>query len=320
MADLITIGDSDIDLFMKVANDTLVEDDSENRPKICFYHGTKIPVEQFETSVAGNALNVAVGCTKLGIKTALYTEIGDDQNADKLVEELGGYGVETDLVSKNKGTLTDAHTVVVYEGERTIFSYHGPRVYDIKDWDTPKWIYYSSMAKGFENFQKELIDYVKTTRVGLAFNPGTMHIKIGVESIKNVLTVCDILFLNKEEAELFCGTDKTKSTDELTLHKALHKMGPKLTVITNGSKGATAYDGSVLVSQASYSDDKTIIDTTGAGDAFSSGFMSAIIYGKSLKEALKWGVINSGNSIKEMGALKGLTDKKTIEKLAGSIK
>lgn len=320
MADLITIGDSDIDLFMKIANDTLVEDDSENRPKICFYHGTKIPVEQFETSVAGNALNVAVGCTKLGIKTALYTEIGDDQNADKLIEELNSFGVETDLVSKNEGTLTDAHTVIVYEGERTIFSYHGPREYTIKDWDTPKWIYYSSMAKGFENFQEELVEYIKTTRVGLAFNPGTMHIKLGLDSIKKVLNICDILFLNKEEAELFCSTDKTKSVDELTLHKSLCKMGPKLSVITNGSKGASAYDGSDFVLQESFSDDRTIIDTTGAGDAFSSGFMSAIIYGKNLKEALKWGVINSGSSIKEMGALKGLIDKKTIEKLAGSIK
>ena len=62
-----------------------------------------------------------------------------------------------------------------------------------------------------------------------------------------------------------------------------------------------------------------MVDKTGAGDAFSAGFMSAIFYGKGLKEALAWGVVNAGNQIKEIGALKGLCDKNQIEKIVKEI-
>jgi sugar/nucleoside kinase (ribokinase family) len=48
---------------------------------------------------------------------------------------------------------------------------------------------------------------------------------------------------------------------------------------------------------------------TGAGDAFAASFVSAILYGKTIKQALKWGVINANNQIKEIGAIKGLLDK-----------
>ena len=88
MIDILTIGDSSVDLFMKIAGDGVIEEIDHGVPKICFFHGSKIPVDDFETTIAGNSLNVAVGTKMLGLKTTIYSEIGDDQNTVEIYKKL----------------------------------------------------------------------------------------------------------------------------------------------------------------------------------------------------------------------------------------
>lgn len=310
--DLLTIGDVAIDLYMKVESGTELETSEQNTgPKICFIHGSKIPVEHFETAVAGNALNVALGCKTLGLQTALYSELGEDANADRVISELADRGVDTKFCIKNANTPTNVHTVIVYGGERTIFSYHEKRNYKIQKWDKPKWIYYTSMGEGFENFQTDLLTYLKTnTGIGVAFNPGTIQLRKGINAFKEFLAVTDILFVNTEEAKLL-----TDEYDVGDMHIKLQKYGPRMTVITDGKNGASAHDGSMLVQANAYSDSRPVVDKTGAGDAFSAGFLSAIFYGKNMREALLWGTINSGCVIKEIGASRGLLTKDQVQKI-----
>jgi sugar/nucleoside kinase (ribokinase family) len=306
--DLLTIGDSSIDEFMQVEEGSA--DDKQG--EICFMHGTKIPVHSFSTSVAGNALNVAVGTQKLGVKTALYTEIGDDQNAQRIINALNEHGIDTTYCIKNPGTLTDVHPIIVYRQERTIFIYHAKRNHKVLNWPVPKWIYYSSLGKDFEAFQNELVDYLNANpSIAVAFNPGTYHLKAGLGSIQNILALTDVLFLNKDESIELVGKGSTAD-----LHQKLQKYGPNITVITDGNKGASASDGNHLVDIAVFDEAKPIIDKTGAGDAFSSGFLSAIISNKSLKAAGKWGAINSSGVIREIGAINGLKSLSEMEDLA----
>src|SRR3972149_1326151 len=201
--DLLTIGDVSIDLYMLIDSKDIVTDNSA-APKICFYHGSKVQVEKFSTSAAGNACHVAVGCKLLGLNTSIYTELGDDQNADRFIEEFKHYGIETKYCIKNKTSPTNVHAVVVFGGERTIFTYHEKRNYKLYSWESPKWIFYSSLAKGFEPFQKELVAYIKKSasnstagKIGVAFNPGTLQLKSGLENLTDILSVTDILFVNK---------------------------------------------------------------------------------------------------------------------------
>jgi len=314
--DLLTIGDVSIDLYMKIDEKEVVSSvDGDSGAQICFYHGSKIPVSHFESSIAGNSLNVGVGCTQLGLKSEIYTELGDDDNAKKVLSGLKELGVDTKHCILNKGTPTNVHTVIVYSGDRTIFSYHEKRSYKIQNWEEPKWIYYTSLGYGFESFQADLIEYIKAhSNVNVAFNPGTIQMKEGLEKMKNFIKVTDILFLNTEEAKRLVGDLPLPE-----LHKELHLLGAKLSVITDGKNGASASDGTEVVEVNSYSDSRLVLDKTGAGDAFSSGFLSAIFYKKSLKRALAWGVVNSGNSIKEIGAIKGLCNKDEIEKIVQEI-
>lgn len=314
--DLLTIGDITIDAYMKIADKSGLPEGTEGIDKrICFFHGSKIPVEHYEADVAGNSLNVAIGCHKMGLKTSVYSEIGADANGERAVEELKQAGVDTKFCYLNEGQATNVNSVIIYGNDRTIFSYHAERKYEIKKWGKPKWIYYTSMGKGYEEFQKLLIDFVNTNRgVGVAFNPGTIQMKYGLDTFRNILEYTDILFVNREEAEKLVGKCDVKD-----LHLKLHELGPKLTVMTDSSNDSSCYDGTELLFQKIYSDERPIADKTGAGDAFAAGFISAIFYGKNTKTALKWGVVNAGSIIKEIGTTKGLLTKDEIEEIIQTI-
>lgn len=314
MSDILTIGDSSIDVTLhvnKVDEKTTTSGDAE----ICFIHGTKIPVESLTTSIAGNAINVGVGCNYLGLKTSIYTEMGDDENGERIIKELTKLGINTKYCIKNIGTPTDIHSIIVYNKERTIFSYHGKRNYIIKDWEKPKLLYYTSIGDGFQSFQDELIKYIKSNKgMGIVFNPGTYQLKAGVESLKNFMEVADILILNMEEAAKIVGE---KPLPEI--HIDLQKLGPKLTVITDGGKGVSAFDGQNLVSLNAFDDGSPIVDKTGAGDAFSSGFVSAIFHKRPLREALAWGVVNAKGEISVAGTDTGLYTKDKMENLVNKL-
>lgn len=307
--DILTIGQCTTDLYMRVPSKRKVDSLVEEGNKMCFFHGSKIEIEKFEISPGGNPLNVAIGTATLGLKTQIYTEMGNDEYTQPIIKLLKDSGVDTKLCIKNKDRHNNVSSIIVHEGERTIFAYHEKQEYVQRDWGTPKMIYYTSMPEGYEKFQIILRKYVEENKnTILAFNPGSVQLDKGVKSLKVILEVTDILFVNKEEAIFL-----TKEAPLEKLHKQLQDLGPKLTVITNGKEGASASANGKMVNVKAYTDKGIILDKTGAGDAFSSGFLSAIHYNKSLKEALLWGAANAGSVIKEIGAVKGLLEKELIE-------
>jgi sugar/nucleoside kinase (ribokinase family) len=313
--DILTIGDSCIDITMHISNANEVVAEGSDSPQICFIHGSKIPVDKFSASIAGNALNVAKGCNQMGLKASVYTEIGNDQNGKKIVHELNEYGIDTKFCITNEGSDTDVHSIIVHNYERTIFSYHAPREYKVRDWEKPTFLYYTSIGDGFERFQSELIRYIRNNKgIGVVFNPGTYQMKAGFNSIKEFLEVTDILILNLEEGARLVGEKPLPK-----MHIDLQKLGPKLTVITDGSNGASAFDGENLVKVSAYTDGREVKDKTGAGDAFSSGFISAIFHKKPLREALGWGAVNSFGEITKESAGTGVYTKDDMERLISKI-
>ena len=93
----------------------------------------------------------------------------------------------------------------------------------------------------------------------------------------------------------------------------MHRLGPKIVVITDGPAGAYACDGNDTWFMPPYPDPKPPFERTGAGDAFSSTVVSALGLGKSLPEALAWGGVNSMSVVQEVGAQKGLLSREKLE-------
>ena len=112
----------------------------------------------------------------------------------------------------------------------------------------------------------------------------TDTMNLWIETTKNelleVLKKSDILLINESESELISGTD---NIDRSAVQ--LQGVGPSTVVIKKGSSGAVLFHGEEKVSIGAYPV-KDVIDTTGAGDTFGGGFVSALASGGTFRDAL----------------------------------
>lgn len=310
MFDLITIGDSTIDTFLIIDENIIECDLKKEQKKICFNYADKIPIKKSDQSVGGNAANVAVGATKLGLKTSILTELGDDVGGQTIVDELKNTNVDTKLVKINKNSETNYAVVLNYKSERTILSYHTKRNYTLPKLPKTKWIYYTSLGQNFGKLQTKLLSYLeKNPNIKLAINPGSYQLQQGIKEIKEILPQTDLLFLNKEEAVKILG----KKISIKPALKAFIKMGVKKIAITDGTNGSYASDGSNYYFMTTYPIKP--IAKTGAGDAYTSGFLVATILEKRTEQAMQWGTANSAGVIQKVGAHKGLLTKTSALRL-----
>ena len=136
--------------------------------------------------------------------------------------------------------------------------------------------------------------------------------KWGVENLSEIYKRSEVFFCNTDEAKRILGIIEEITIKELL--KKVSELGPKITVITDGPKGAYVYDGKDFWFMPPYPDPKPPYERTGAGDAFSSTFASALALGLSIPEALSWGPINSMSVVQYIGAQRGLLNREQLEK------
>lgn len=315
MFNLITIGDALIDTHVQIDDATLDCDINHEHCHLCLDYASKIPITGSFQSLGGNGANVSCGASKLGMKTVILSSIGDDSNGKLVTEELNKFKVDTSLVATNKNVQTRYSVVLNFRGERTILSYHQKRQYIWpKIMPATDWIYYTGLSEGFEKLQNKLIEYLhKHPTVRLAFNPGSYQLKETPELVREMIAHTDLLIINLQEAEKILNTTLAKEKTPVTLIHKLLNLGADEIVITDASRGAWAGDSEGVWHIDSYPVE--VVAKTGAGDAFSSGYLAARFNKLSLEEALTWGIANSSSVITKMGAQTGLLDKAGIKKM-----
>jgi ribokinase len=312
--DFLAIGDIVIDAFIKLKEGTVEVIGTPDTPdyKICIPFGEKIPYEDvYVIPAVGNASNAAVSAARLGLSTAFVTNLGDDRNGEDCLETLRKNNVKTDFVKINTGLKTNYHYVLWYGAERTILIKHQDYPYIMPDVGSPKWIYFSSVNETAFPFHYKVADYLDShPEINFAFQPGKFEIKLGVEKMERFYKRSKVFFCNVEEAEKILGIEDLDVKDLLT---KMHELGPEIMVITDGPKGAYAYDGKEYLFMPVYPDPKPPYSRTGAGDAFSSTVVSALALDKTLAEALAWAGINSMAVVQQVGANVGLLTQEKIE-------
>lgn len=305
--DLLSIGDASMDVFMNpTESETLCRIDTKEC-LIAFSYGEKIPVRNLEFSIGGNAANNAIGTRRLGVSTGIVLTLGADNVGDMIVKRLKDEAVDATYIIQQPATSSNYSTIINYSGERTIFVYHAPRSYEFPvKLPTPPWVYLTSMGESFRPFFIHMADWIrKNPQIKLAFNPGSWQMRANFEDIKDIISLTYLIFVNREEAEKLTGLGES-SGKERELLIALSKLGPKISVITDGSKGSFAYDS---VNGKFFKAGVLPVDAyerTGAGDAFGSGMLAALIHGKAIEEALIWGTCNSASVIGYTGSQRGL--------------
>lgn len=316
--EVLAIGDVVTDAFIKLLDDRASSFENEHGKFLAMPFGMKVPFDYAEVVEAvGNAANAAVSFAKLGIKSGLVSNVGGDSHGRDILKSLHDKKVDSRFVIINPNKKTNYHYVLWYKEERTIlikheeYDYHWPR---FRATDIPKWVYFSSISKNaLEKYHDLVEDWLEDNpEVKLAFQPGTYQLEAGVERLKRLYQRTEVLVFNREEAVKVTGGDYDNLHDLLD---KLHSYGPKIVCITDGPAGAYASDGTVRLKMPPYPDPAPPFERTGAGDAFASTFVAALIQGNNIEGALQWAPINSMNVVQHMGAQEGLLSEPEIEEL-----
>src|SRR3989344_8526260 len=308
--DVISIGDTTLDVFLEIdeANAEVVCQNGDEDCVLQIAWADKIPVKKITKVYAvGNAANVAVGCSRLGLKAALYTILGDDREGKECFNVLKSEKVAKDYIVWDKKNGPNYSAVINYKGERTILVYHEQRTYELPKLAGADWIYLTAIGHGHEKLDQQIIDYVEKTGAKLGFNPGDLQLREGFETLKPLIAKCEVFFVNKQEAQRLVG----KHDDVKELLKLLHNVGSKIVVITDGSKGSYSFDGANMYFQEVLH--VPLIEMTGTGDSYATGFISALHLGKDIAEGMKWGTANAAAKLQQIGAQKGLLNRKQME-------
>ena len=315
--DVLAIGDASLDAFLTISDaNGKVRLDTQTK-EVCFKHGEKISVEHTHFSVGGNAANVTVGLSRLGIKATLAAEIGDDEFGLKIINTLAKEHIDRGFIKQAHGQESSFSVALNFKGDRTLFSEHVERPHEFH-YETTKitWIYLTSLCEKWTHAYEKALQYVHETHCSLAFNPGTLQLAKKSEVIERALKVTTILFVNKEEAKQLLSeyaSEKNPPDDIEKILSEVQALGPTIVVITDGKNGSYAIDG-----EKHFYHEKIIpsiiVERTGAGDAYSTGFLGAIFHNLPIQKAMQWGSTNATSVVGHIGAEAGLLKKGEMEK------
>lgn len=305
--DFLAIGDTVVDEFIELEDASVHCEIDTERCMISMRWGDKIP---FKNAVlvagVGNGANAAVSAARLGLKSAILTNIGRDRDGDEVMTALKKEGLPMEYVKRHKDIPTNHHYVLSFDSERTILVKHEAYPYEFpKNLPPPKTLYLTSLRQGTESYHDSIADYVeKHPDIYFVFQPGTFQMKLGTEKLARIYKRANLFVVNKEEAERIL---KLEAPQELkALFAGLHALGPKSVIITDGRNGAYASDGAAIWFVPMYPDAREPKERTGAGDAFASTAAAALTLGNSLSDALLWAPINSMSVVQDIGAQRGL--------------
>ena len=313
--DVLSIGDIVTDDFIKLFDkEEKVEHEKGGGQWLAIPFGTKIPFDHREVIEAvGNASNAAVAFARLGLRSGFVTNVGGDEYGRNMIRALDKNKVDSRFVRINANKKSNYHFVLWYKAERTIlikheeYDYHWPH---LRPSEIPRWVYFSSISEHAIPYHDQVANWLNVNPdVKMAFQPGTFQMEAGTERLSRIYKRTEVLILNREEA-VTVGHGKHEDIHDLAKH--LHALGPKIVVITDGPKGAYASDGSNVYRMPLYPDPAPPVDRTGAGDAFASTFVAALMKGLSLDDALRWGPINSMSVVQKVGAQAGLLTEREL--------
>lgn len=268
--------------------------------------GLKMEVEDVTFSTGGNATNVAVTLARQGVESAYMWGLGEDPASQSILHDLDQEGVDTQHVIQNPSYQSGYSVIMIAtNGERTILNHRGKafgrtgrhnfNLDAIKDYD---WIYPTSLGDGSLTLLREIVDTAEKNGVKVMLNPAGPELA-EKEKLVALLDGVDVLCTNKEEMQMLVSGE---TCEELALH-ALHYV--PVAIVSDGPNGVVATDGKTIVRAGMY-EDVPVVDRTGAGDAFASGFLSQWAQGKTLRESVIFASANSTNVVTKVGAKAGI--------------
>ncbi len=316
--DVVTVGSALKDIMFYSDEISVIKNSKDiTRQKLmAVEYGAKVPIKEVFVNYGGGALNTAVGLKNFGLDSAPMVHVGRDQVGREMYSYLKSKQISTRLISVDREERTGFSIVMTAarDKEHTIFTYKGAssflEVAGLRNFRT-KWFYVSALTN--RSWALEFDKLVRQTRrnVKIAWNPGSLQLK-EFNKLISFLPDIELLILNKDEAIELVKNDnprtvKTRLNDSKYLLRKIKAYGPQKVVITQGVRGAVAIDelNNYFYAPA-VSVIHRIVDTVGAGDAFSSGLLAGLVKWEDFEKALRLGIRNSANVLYRVGAQNGL--------------
>lgn len=305
--DIITIGAATIDNFIwSRAFHTLKSDEFPTGVAECFSLGSKIEIDKSVLTTGGGATNAAATFANLGFKTGCLVAIGDDIFGAGLKQDLKKHKINTALVKTVPGGHTAfSNILLVASGERTILVARGASEHFSPAWIAPslkaQWIYLTSVGGNFAVLKK-IFAHAAKNKIKIFWNPGTKDLALGRAKLKPLIAQAEIFDVNREEAALLTGFDLKELKKMIA---EIRGFGPAQFLLTDGGDGAYLANGDGVKFLPSNPKVK-VVNRTGAGDAFGSGFLAGLIKYGDRDAALCLGLLNAEGVIAKIGAKTGL--------------
>lgn len=300
---------------------------SAGNQKIELPFGSKLLSDEHILSVGGSGANVAVGLSRLGVKSLLISSVGNDEIGLFIETKLEDESLTLELDHlKEPSPLS---VILSLEGERTIITSHDEhRTYLKKPLPETGHLHFGPISDDdSEAYFQQVISHVVKTDQTISVNPSMFAIEQRDRAFLALLKIAKIIFLNQEEgARLARLTPKTEPEEII---KTMRRLTQGVVCLTCGERGAFVTQGvdnyehevGKIYFAAALDNDSERVDTTGAGDAFTSAFLACFLADNKeiaqedlLMTALKWGIVNSGSVVATLGAEDGLLGKEKIEK------
>lgn len=277
--------------------------------------GTKADIDRISFETGGGGTNSAVTFARFGHEAVFMGNIGHDPAGEAILACLDDENVDSSYVyfATRKKTGCSVILLDTKSGERTILTHRGASAkFDNLTPDDlaeiqPDWLYATSLRGDMKTLEK-FLKKAKELNCKVMWNPGKLELEDS-KKVLGLLKYVEILLVNKKEAgELVGGTNLRELLEKL-------KGYCPVVIITDGGMGAIATDGKGIIRAGLY-EDLPVKDTTGAGDAFGSGFLAAYAAGKKFKDALVFASANSTSVVNHLGAKPGiLTGKESLHQM-----
>ncbi len=308
--DIITIGSATRDVLMKSQEFKIIKDESFSTGRAeCFALGSKIEIKDIVFTSGGGGTNTAVTFARQGLRTACIGAIGEDIDGEEIVDELNKEGVNTDYFQRNseeKSARTAFSVILVHpSAERTILSHKGEgQHFDVTKIPFDKlktnWLFLDSLG-GHYDLLEATVKWAKSKEIKIATNPGSKELEHGIDKLKILLENADIVIMNQEEAAKISGIDYKKEEE---VFKFMDKVVKGIFIMSKGPEGVAVSDGKNIYRAGT--PDSPVVERTGAGDAFSSGFVAEYIKSDDTEKAIQFATANASSVVAKFGAKAGI--------------
>jgi ribokinase len=305
--DVIAIGAGVIDHYVRCPAFEMRKDShAPNGLDACFPMGAKLKAEKIEMQTGGGATNAAVTFARMGLRSSTICRTGKDLYGPILKATLEKERINTSFIQTDSEHGTGQSVILLSDiGTRTILIYRGAGSH-INKRDIPwhslktKWFYVTSLGGDLALYSL-ILDRAEAIGASVFWNPGNAELAKGLRILAPLIKRTDIFDTNREEAAMLAEQPPRH------LHRIVDRVGslPKIAMlITDGPRGAYLHTKCCSWHVAPLPGKR--VNTTGAGDAFGSGFLAGFIRTCDLSIGLKTASLNATSVVMHMGAKAGI--------------